>query len=145
MATVAISFLFVFAWFAIFPVQGFPQLSTYSVLLFLFPIFTIQLIGGLFARNLNRFRRFIVMIGLAGLATLGFVLFFGTLNPNIVRNGAMSIGLAFQTAALVVFFAVVAAAAITQFVIVSDEKVKLSGSQYSQNPAVPSKSKRKKK
>ncbi|MEY4390942.1 MAG: hypothetical protein RLZZ400_685 [Actinomycetota bacterium] len=85
------------------------------------------------------------MIGLAGLATLGFVLFFGTLNPNIVSNGAMSIGLAFQTAALVVFFAVVAAAAITQFVIVSDEKVKLSGSQYSQNPAVPSKSKRKKK
>lgn len=145
MATVALSFLFIFGWFALMPVTGFPQLATYSVLLFLFPIFTVQLIGGLFVRTKPRNFRFLVLAGLAVLPTLGFLMFFGSINPNIVNNGALSIGAAFQGAAIVVLVSILLALAITEYLVISDEKTKLSGSQYTQNPSVSPRSKRKKK
>lgn len=145
MSTVALSFLLIFGWYAILPVKGFPQLATYSVLLFLFPIFTVQLIGGLFIRNKPRNTRLSVLAGLAALATLGFLMFFGSINPNVVNNGAMSLGAAFQGGALVVFGSILIGLVITEYLIVSDEKTKLTGSQYSQNPSVTNRSKRKKK
>lgn len=139
MGTVAVAFLIVLAWHMVFPPLGGDILTTASVIsaLFLFPMFTFQLVIGFFVRAWGKVERFAIAVGIG--LVLGVVFYILGLRQApyaaIIYNGALLLSLLANVVGL----------ALTIFLIVDDNKVNLSKSQYVVNPVVPSKSKRKKK
>ena len=134
-STFAVSFLIVLGWYTFFHPQGtdIGSMATYAAMLVMFPIFTVIAIAGFIVRSRNALQRFVVSSVIALLLSLVAAL----LEANW---GAVWYG-----TCLLVFIATVVALAVTYRFVIDDSKVKLSNTQYSSNPVVSSKSKRKKK
>jgi len=134
-STFAISFLVVIGWFTFFNPQGTDagSMATYAAMLVMFPIFTVIAIAGFAVRSRTSLQRFLVNTAIALLLSLVAALL------------QLSWGSVWLGTCLLVFIATVVALAVTYRFVIDYNKVKLSNTQYSSNPVVSRKSKRKKK
>jgi len=146
-STFAIAFLLVLGWYAIDrPSQSdVGSMAGTAAILVMFPIFTASTLVGFVIRSNGSFKRFLYNAGITLFWTIGASLLFW--NGATAKRTFMTLDAAHVLigACILVAIANLVALAVTYRFVIDDKKVKLTKTQYTSNPSVQSKSKRKKK
>jgi hypothetical protein len=146
-STFALSFLLVLGWYAFSRPAGIDigSIATSVAILVMFPIFTAMTLVGFAIRSRNAVQRFVFGAAIALVwSVASAILFWQSANANPSAEN-LAWGQVWVGCSILVFVSTTLALAITFRFIVDDNKVRLSNTQYSSNPVVSSKSKRKKK
>ena len=146
-STFAISFLIVLGWYAFVRPAGsdVASMASTAAILVMFPIFTASTLVGFAIRSNKALKRFLYNSGITLFWTIGASLLFW--NGATAKRTFMTLEAAhiLVGACMLVLVANLMALAVTYRFVIDDNKVKLTKTQYSSNPVVSSKSKRKKK
>lgn len=146
-STFAIAFLIVLVWYVFkhpASTDAGSMASTAAVLI-MFPIFTAMTLIGFAIRARKSLTRFLCNLGLTVFWTVGASLMFWNGANSRPTSASLEAAHVLIGACTLVLIANLVALAVTYRFVIDDNKVKLTRTQYSSNPVVSSKSKRKKK